>query len=54
MPVCEDEAECEEALGRFFHEMGGVAGPAVGRLSVTPSSLPTETTSVLLEARGRA
>jgi L-ascorbate metabolism protein UlaG (beta-lactamase superfamily) len=54
MPVCEDEADCDEALGRFFHEMGGVAGPPVARLSVTPSSLPTETTTVLLEARGKA
>ena len=22
MPVCEDEADCEEALGKFLHEMG--------------------------------
>ena len=53
MPVCEDEAACEEALAKFFHEMGGVAGPAVARLSVTPTSLPPEVTTVRLEARGR-
>lgn len=54
MPVCEDEAGCEDALATFFHEMGGVAGPAVSKLAVTPSSLPSEMTTVLLEARGRA
>jgi L-ascorbate metabolism protein UlaG (beta-lactamase superfamily) len=53
MPVCEDDATCEEALATFFHEMGGVAGPAVARLSVTPTSLPQEVTTVRLEARGR-
>ena len=31
MPVCEDEADCEDALAKFFHEMGGV--PAVQRRS---------------------
>ena len=52
--VCEDEPACDEALGTFFHEMGGAAGPPVARLAITPSSLPTETTTVLLEARGKA
>ncbi|MEW6225850.1 MAG: MBL fold metallo-hydrolase [Chloroflexota bacterium] len=53
MTVCEVDADCEEALGKFLHEMG--AEPAVQpRLSVTPSSLPPETTTVLLEPRGRA
>ena len=52
MPVCEDEADCEDALSKFLHEMG--AEPTVQpRLSVTPSSLPTETTTVLLESRGK-
>jgi L-ascorbate metabolism protein UlaG (beta-lactamase superfamily) len=52
MTVCEDDADCEEALRKFLHEMG--AEPAVQpRLSVTPSSLPPETTTVLLEPRGR-
>jgi L-ascorbate metabolism protein UlaG (beta-lactamase superfamily) len=54
MPVCDDERACEEALGTFFHEMGGTPGPPVARLAIIPSSLPTETTTVLLEARGKA
>jgi L-ascorbate metabolism protein UlaG (beta-lactamase superfamily) len=53
MPLCDDEADCADALARFFHELGGAAPNAVARLSVLPSSLPTETTTVLLEARGR-
>jgi Predicted Zn-dependent hydrolases of the beta-lactamase fold len=52
MPVCEDEADCDEALKRFFHEMGAepVTQP---KLSVTATSLPVETTTVLLESRGK-
>jgi len=53
MPVCEDDAACEEALARFFHEMGGQSTPQP-KLSVTPSSLPVETTTVILESRGKA
>lgn len=53
MPVCEVEADCEEALRKFLHEMG--AQPTVQpKLSITMSSLPAETTTVLLEARGKA
>jgi L-ascorbate metabolism protein UlaG (beta-lactamase superfamily) len=51
MPVADDD---EPATGsaRFLHEMG--AQPqAQARLSVTPSSLPDETTTVVLEARGK-
>jgi L-ascorbate metabolism protein UlaG (beta-lactamase superfamily) len=52
MPVCEDEADCEDALAKFFHEMGGV--PAVQpKIAVTISSLPSETTTVSLESRGK-
>ena len=52
MPVCEDEEDCREALAKFFHEMGGE--PAVQpKLSVTISGLPAETTTVLLESRGK-
>jgi len=52
MPVCDDDADCAEALKRFFHEMG--AEPATQpKLAVTASSLPSETTTVLLEARGK-
>jgi L-ascorbate metabolism protein UlaG (beta-lactamase superfamily) len=52
MPVCDDDGACDEALARFFHEMGSqpVAQP---KLSVTASSLPAETTTVLLESRGK-
>jgi L-ascorbate metabolism protein UlaG (beta-lactamase superfamily) len=52
MPVCEDEADCAEVLAKFFHEMG--TEPAVQpKLSVTATSLPAETTTVLLESRGK-
>jgi L-ascorbate metabolism protein UlaG (beta-lactamase superfamily) len=52
MPICEDDADCAEALAKFFHEMGTepVTQP---KLSVTPTSLPVETTTVLLESRGK-
>ncbi len=53
MPVCEEEADCQDALDKFLHEMG--AQPAVqAKLSVSPSGLPSETTTVLLESRGKA
>ena len=52
MPLCDDEADCAEVLTKFFHEMGAepVTQP---KLSVTASSLPAETTTVLLESRGK-
>jgi L-ascorbate metabolism protein UlaG (beta-lactamase superfamily) len=51
MPLCDDPSECADVVARFFHEMG--AEPAIQpKLSVTPSSLPGETTTVSLEARG--
>ncbi len=52
MPICDDDVECAEALKRFFHEMGAepVTQPKV---SVTATSLPAETTTVLLESRGK-
>jgi L-ascorbate metabolism protein UlaG (beta-lactamase superfamily) len=52
MPLCDDDADCAEALTKFFHEMGAepVTQP---KLSVTASSLPAETTTVLLESRGK-
>ena len=52
MPVCPDEADCAEALAKFFHEMGGEPTPQQ-KLSVTISTLPQETTAVLLESRGK-
>jgi L-ascorbate metabolism protein UlaG (beta-lactamase superfamily) len=52
MPVCEEDEGCDEALAKFFHEMG--AEPLTQpKLSVTASSLPSETTTVLLESRGK-
>ena len=52
MPVCDEDEACEEALAKFFHEMGGQ--PATQpKLSVTASSLPAETTTVMLESRGK-
>lgn len=54
MPVCEDEASCSEALAKFLHEMGASAAPAPQpKLSVMPSSVPAEVTTVVLEQRGR-
>ena len=53
MPVCEEEADCEDAMKQFLHEMG--AEPQVQqKLSITASTLPSETTTVLLESRGKA
>ncbi|HYM82676.1 MAG TPA: MBL fold metallo-hydrolase, partial [Candidatus Dormibacteraeota bacterium] len=52
MTIAEEEAAAEDAMKRFLHEMG--AQPAVqARLSVVPSALPAETTTILLEQRGR-
>ncbi len=53
MPVCPDEGDCAEAIAKFFHEMGGEATPQA-KLAVTISTLPSETTAVLLESRGKA
>jgi L-ascorbate metabolism protein UlaG (beta-lactamase superfamily) len=52
MPLDDESAEVREALAKFFHEMGGE--PAVQpKLTVTISGLPAETTTVLLESRGK-
>lgn len=40
-------------LARFLHEMSVVQGTPAPKLSVTASSLPAETTVVLLESRSR-
>jgi L-ascorbate metabolism protein UlaG (beta-lactamase superfamily) len=53
MPICPNDADCAEALAKFFHEMGGEPTPQP-KLAVTISSLPGETTAVLLESRGKA
>jgi hypothetical protein len=53
LPVC-DDADANEALAKFLHEMGVSAPPpAQSKLSLMPSSLPAEVTTVLLEARGK-
>jgi len=52
MPICDEEADCADALKRFFHEMGAEA-TTQPKLSVTATSLPLETTTVLLESRGK-
>jgi len=54
MPVCESEEACEPILARFLHEMGTSASEPQARLAMTPGSLPDETTTVLLESRGKA
>jgi L-ascorbate metabolism protein UlaG (beta-lactamase superfamily) len=53
MPVCEVEKDCEEAMAKFLHEMGATDAAPQQRLSITASSLPGETTTFLLEQRGR-
>ena len=52
MPLGEDAPRLREALAKFLHEMGGEPA-AQPKLSVTISSLPAETTTVLLESRGK-
>jgi L-ascorbate metabolism protein UlaG (beta-lactamase superfamily) len=53
MPVC-DDADATEALAKFLHEMGVSTPPAPqSKLSLMPSSLPGELTTVLLEPRGK-
>src|SRR6476659_7775917 len=52
MPLCDDEADCAEALAKFFHEMG--AEPSTQpKLSVSFSSLPAQDAVGLLESRGK-
>ena len=52
MPLDSSGAGAAE-LSKFAHEMSVQHGDPVPKLSVTHSSLPTETTVVLLEPRGR-
>ena len=53
MPICADEADCAEALAKFFHEMGGEPTPQA-KLAISMSTLPQETTTIVLESRGKA
>jgi L-ascorbate metabolism protein UlaG (beta-lactamase superfamily) len=52
MPVVDDDAIADEALAKFFHEMGGSPTPQQ-KLTVTISTVPSEATTVLLESRGK-
>jgi L-ascorbate metabolism protein UlaG (beta-lactamase superfamily) len=52
MPLDDESAETQESLAKFFHEMGGDPAPQP-KLSVTISTLPAETTAVVLESRGK-
>jgi L-ascorbate metabolism protein UlaG (beta-lactamase superfamily) len=52
MPVSDDERTADDALAKFFHEMGGSPTPQQ-KLTVTISTVPAETTTVLLESRGK-
>ena len=51
--VDDDEASFDEALGRFFHEMGASRPALQPKLAMMPSGLPDEVTTVLLESRGK-
>jgi L-ascorbate metabolism protein UlaG (beta-lactamase superfamily) len=53
MPVCDSDEACAPILARFLHEMGTAAGEPQARLTIMPSGLPEETTTVLLESRGK-
>jgi L-ascorbate metabolism protein UlaG (beta-lactamase superfamily) len=53
MPVIDDEGPANDALARFFHELGATPTPQQ-KLTVTVSTVPTETTTVLLESRGKS
>jgi L-ascorbate metabolism protein UlaG (beta-lactamase superfamily) len=52
MPLDEDAPETRDALAKFLHEIGGEPTPQ-SKLSVTISALPAETTTVVLESRGK-
>jgi len=52
MPI-EGAAGSATELERFLHEISVAKGEAVPKLSVSASSLPAETTVVLLDPRGR-
>jgi L-ascorbate metabolism protein UlaG (beta-lactamase superfamily) len=53
MLLADDDSAAEEALKKFIHEMGAGQLVTQPRLSITASSLPDETTTVLLEQRGK-
>ena len=53
MPL-DSEGSGKAELDRFLHEMSIQHAESVAKLSVTVSSLPSESTVVMLEPRGRS
>ncbi len=53
LPVSENEADTDAAVAKFLHEMGAKELVPQPKLVVTVSSVPPETTVVLLESRAR-
>jgi L-ascorbate metabolism protein UlaG (beta-lactamase superfamily) len=53
LPVSAELAGTESPMAKFLHEMGAQATQPQPKLSITASSIPDETTLVLLEARAR-
>ena len=54
IPVCDEEAACDEEMAKFLHEMGVQTRPEPQpKLTVTVSSVPQELTLVLLESKGK-
>lgn len=54
LPIGEDEEKAARDLERFLKEMSVSHPQPVARLSVSVSTLPPETTVVVLDARGRS
>jgi L-ascorbate metabolism protein UlaG (beta-lactamase superfamily) len=53
LPVGGDQPGSDSPMARFLHEMGVQDAQPQPKLSITASSIPDETTTVLLEARAR-
>ena len=53
MPTGQDQAAAQQALERFLKEMSVTDPQPVPRLSVSISTVPQETTVVVLESRGK-
>jgi hypothetical protein len=50
--VCQDD-DANEALAKFLHEMGVTPPVPSAKLSLMPSTVPAEVTTVILEQRGK-
>jgi L-ascorbate metabolism protein UlaG (beta-lactamase superfamily) len=53
VPMALETEGVDSEMERFLHEMSAQQPEAATKLTVTISSLPTETTVALLEARGK-